>query len=224
MRKFILLTEKNWHKTIFDTLACRENEQWKLIDDNKDFQISLLMEFQPEQIFIPHWSYIIPKTIWEVFPCVVFHMTDLPYGRGGSPLQNLIIRGHKDTKITALKVDSGIDTGDIYLKKDLSLIGTAKEVFERATPVIFKMIEEIIDQQLEPIRQQDNPVHFNRRKAEDSSIDNLGDIDLVYDYIRMLDCEGYPNAFVETESLKFEFTDARLMNNEITANVRISKK
>ena len=47
-------------------------------------------------------------------------MTDLPFGRGGSPLQNLIVRGYKSTKLTAIKVQSGIDTGDIYLKKPFS--------------------------------------------------------------------------------------------------------
>jgi len=45
-------------------------------------------------------------------------MTDLPFGRGGSPLQNLIERGIKKTKISAIKVDGGIDTGDIFFKRD----------------------------------------------------------------------------------------------------------
>ena len=65
---------------------------------------------------------IIPKKIYSNYDCIVFHMTDLPYGRGGSPLQNLIVRGHKETKISALNVQSGLDTGDIYLKKKLILM------------------------------------------------------------------------------------------------------
>ena len=44
-------------------------------------------------------------------------MTDLPYGRGGSPLQNLILKGKKTTKITAFKMIDKIDAGPIYLKK-----------------------------------------------------------------------------------------------------------
>ena len=82
---------------------------------------------------IPHWSYIIPKDIFNLFNCVVFHMTDLPFGRGGSPLQNLIIRGYEKTKISALKVTNGIDSGPIYLKKPLSLDGTAYEIMIRAS-------------------------------------------------------------------------------------------
>ena len=51
----------------------------------------------------------IPTEIFTSFECIVFHMTDLPYGRGGSPLQNLIVRGHKKTKVSALKVVKEVD-------------------------------------------------------------------------------------------------------------------
>ena len=44
-------------------------------------------------------------------------MTDLPYGRGGSPLQNLIANKIYDTKISAIRAEGGIDTGRIYLKE-----------------------------------------------------------------------------------------------------------
>jgi len=37
--------------------------------------------------------WIILKEIFENYEIILFHMTDLPYGRGGSPLQNLIVRG-----------------------------------------------------------------------------------------------------------------------------------
>jgi methionyl-tRNA formyltransferase len=224
MKTYVLLSEKNWHFKMFDALSSRQAEHWLLVSTLDDFNLDRMEEISPDMIFIPHWSYIIPKNIWSRFDCVVFHMTDLPYGRGGSPLQNLILSGKIDTKISAIKVDNGIDTGDVFLKKDLSLLGTAKEIFERATPVIRQMIEEIIDKKLEPIKQEGTPIYFKRRKTEDSSIENIDDINLIYDYIRMLDCEGYPNAYIETEFLKFKFTNADLSNNEITANVRISKK
>lgn len=55
-------------------------------------------------------------------------MTDLPYGRGGSPLQNLIKRNIENTKISAIKVVKDLDAGDIYLKRDLNLNGTADEI------------------------------------------------------------------------------------------------
>lgn len=223
--KCILLTEKSWHKKMFDNLSKRSNEEWYLIDKKSLFNIENLEKIEADKIFIPHWSYIIPKSIWSRYECVVFHMTDLPFGRGGSPLQNLIVRGYKSTKISALKVEGGIDTGDIYCKEHLSLEGTASQIFYRSVPIITNMIEKIIDYNLEPSQQEGTPVSFKRRKPEDGIMNNIDDLKKIYDYIRMLDGEGYPPAFIETDNLRIEFTDAELSeNSEIKAYVRILKK
>jgi methionyl-tRNA formyltransferase len=225
--KYIILSEKSWHKNLFDVLKkAFNNDSWMLINSKKDFNLNNLKEFNPSKIFIPHWSHIIPREIYESYECIVFHMTDLPFGRGGSPLQNLISRNYKTTKITALKVEQGLDTGDVYLKKTLGLEGTASEIFERSSSVIEEMIYEIINDNIKPLPQVGEIIEFKRRKPEDSNIYQLSDLEKVYDYIRMLDCEGYPHAFVETPNLKFEFINANFNENEeiIIANVRISKK
>lgn len=227
MDNYIILSEKIWHKNLFDVLKKEfNNDGWLLIDSKNDFNLNNLKEFNPSKIFIPHWSHIIPSEIYESFECIVFHMTDLPFGRGGSPLQNLISRNYKTTKITALKVEQGLDTGDVYLKKTLGLEGTASEIFERSSSVIEEMICEIINDNIKPLPQVGEIIEFKRRKPEDSNIYQLSDLEKVYDYIRMLDCEGYPHAFVETPNLKFEFINANFNENEeiIIANVRISKK
>jgi methionyl-tRNA formyltransferase len=152
-------------------------------------------------------------------------MTDLPYGRGGSPLQNLIVRGHSDTKISALKVVESLDAGPVYLKKNLNLEGTADAIFKRASGVIKDMIIDIIENDLKPVPQVGNPVIFKRRTPAESNLDNAKSITEAYDYIRMLDAEGYPHAFTETKYLQFEFTNAVISENgELKANVRIFKK
>jgi methionyl-tRNA formyltransferase len=225
--KYIILSEKSWHKDLFEFLKKTfHNDSWLLIDSKNDFKLINLKEFNPSIIFIPHWSHIIPGEIYESYECIVFHMTDLPFGRGGSPLQNLISRGYKTTKITAIKVEHGLDTGDVYLKRTLGLEGSASEIFERSSLVIQEMIREIIKENRQPFPQFGEVTEFKRRKPEDSNINELYDLEKVYDYIRMLDCDGYPHAFVETPNLKFEFINANFNENEeiITANVRISKK
>lgn len=224
--KYILLSEKEWHKKTFKNLQAKlHNSDWFLINNKTDFNFDNLKKINPTKIFIPHWSYIIPEKIYKNFECIVFHMTDLPYGRGGSPLQNLIERGHKKTKISALKVEKGLDTGDIYLKKGLSLDGTAQEIFERSSSIVEKMIIEIIEKKTIPKKQKGNTVLFKRRTPEMSDIANIDETKKIYDYIRMLDAEGYPKAFIETEFFKFEFTKANKIDNKIIeANVRIIKK
>jgi methionyl-tRNA formyltransferase len=225
MECFIILSEKAWHDSLFT--FCVENfkkYQWEWIKSKQDFSIESIKELKPKKIFIPHWSYKIPKEIHAAYECVVFHMTDLPYGRGGSPLQNLIVRGHKETKMSAIRAVEEFDAGDIYLKKSLNLSGTAKEIFERSNDLMKSMIKEIIDKNLIPTPQQGTPTIFKRRRPTMSSIQALGDLDKIYDYIRMLDADGYPNAFLETDKVKFEFTNAKLVKDKLQADVRITKK
>ena len=225
MTTFVLLTNKCWHDQLFDELIEHIPARWIRIETKEEFVPEYLTDINPEKIFIPHWSHIIPETIFKNFECVVFHMTDLPYGRGGSPLQNLIVNGHTETKLSALKVSSGIDEGPIYLKKDLSLEGSARQIFSRASDLIKEMIIEIVETSPIPKKQVGKPLSFRRRKPEQSNIVHVDSLHSVYDYIRMLDADGYTHAFIESQYFKFEFTNADFADPEnITANVRITKK
>ncbi|MDC6387802.1 methionyl-tRNA formyltransferase [Maribacter sp. PR1] len=226
MSSFLFLSEKDWHAGLFYSLASKfPTHRWHLINKKEKLLVDTLKEINPDKIFIPHWSYMIPDYIFDNYECIVFHMTDLPFGRGGSPLQNLIVRGYLSTKISALKVQKGIDSGPIYLKKNLSLEGTAKDIFLRASKVIGHMISQIIENNIKPNNQEGEILEFKRRKPHQSDISKLSCLNKVYDYIRMLDCEGYPPAYIETEALKLEFYEVeRVTLNELKANVRIVKK
>jgi len=224
MDSYILVSNKKWHIDLFEKLnKIYFKQKWILINNKKDFNIENIESINPKSIFIPHWSFYIPDKIFQNYNCIVFHMTDLPYGRGGSPLQNLIVNGYKKTKISAIEVIEGIDEGPIYLKTNLSLKGSAREIFTRSSDKIFKMICQIIDKNLIAIPQKGEPVLFKRRNPEQSNISKLDKLDLIYDYIRMLDCEGYPQAFIELNGFKYEFTNVKRNKNNLEANVRIFK-
>jgi methionyl-tRNA formyltransferase len=225
MSKYVILSEKSWNSLLVSELSLKTNDDWVLISQKKDFNLENLKKINPDKIFIPHWSFIIPKSIFDSYECIVFHMTDLPYGRGGSPLQNLILNGHDNTKISALKVESGIDTGDIYIKKELILNGSAQEIYQRANEAIRDMIVEIVKTNPSPIKQTGEPTFFKRRKPFMSNLKEAKSLDEVYDFIRMLDADGYPHAFLETEKFKFEFRKVSKQNNEsLESYVRIIKK
>ena len=190
----------------------------------KELVLNKIRQIQPDIIFFPHWSWLIPEEIYANFECVIFHMTDLPYGRGGSPLQNLIVRGHKDTKLTALRCVKELDAGPIYLKRSLSLTGTAEEILQNASELMLGMILEIVQNHQVPIQQQGDPVVFRRRHPEDSNLAPLTELSQVYDYVRMFDAEGYPHAFIDTEQFHIEFSDAKLGEKYMEAKVCIRRK
>ena len=192
-----------------------------------DFELSdeNLRSLCPDWIFFPHWGSKVPRSIFEKYKCIIFHMTDLPFGRGGSPLQNLIVRGHTMTKLSAIQCVEEMDAGDIYLQRDLSLLGTAEEIYSRASVLMEKMIFEIVQKKIVPVEQQGEVVSFKRRKRDESNVMDLYTLEQVFDYIRMLDAEGYPKACIETEKLTFEFSSADLKSNEeLHAKVKITKR
>lgn len=225
LKTYLLVTEKPWHDELFSRLSQTAEANWVRISSKEELTENRIVALAPEKIFFPHWSYIIPEPVHKHFECIVFHMTDLPFGRGGSPLQNLIVRGHKTTVVCAVRVVRELDAGDVYLKRPLSLEGTATDIFNRCSLIIEEMIKEIISSNLTPVPQKGNVVKFKRRMPDDSNIALLEDIEQLYDYIRMLDCDGYPHAFIETEHFRLEFRNAILnSDNTLSANVRISKK
>jgi len=145
----------------------------------------------------------------------------LPFGRGGSPLQNLIMCGVRTTKITALKCTAELDAGPVYLKKPLPLDGTAEEIFASAAVLMEEMIQSIVMQNIQPQPQTGEPTFFTRRKPEEGDLIQAATLKKVYDMIRMLDAEGYPHAFVTVGDLRFEFSGAKMSGQSVEARVKI---
>ena len=135
-RPLLLLSSRPWNSALADRLSQSMARPVKSISAPAQLTPEATAAIDPQWIFVPHWSHWIPKSIWGQWPTVIFHMSDLPYGRGGSPLQNLIQRGHTSTMLTALRCGAGLDAGDVYLKQPLSLHGSAEEIFLRADGLI----------------------------------------------------------------------------------------
>ena len=126
-------------------------------------------------LFFLHWSDKVPSDLLQRVECVCFHMTDVPFGRGGSPLQNLIVGGFRETKLTALRMTPELDGGPVYLKVPLSLEGgTAEEIYQRVSRLSCELALRIAAGEPLPERQQGAPVVFRRRRPEDSAIPDGG--------------------------------------------------
>lgn len=221
---YVLATSRTWNEALSQEIQTAIGCPVTLINKKKDLSYGNLQNIAPRYVFFPHWSFIIPPEIYNNFECVIFHMTDVPFGRGGSPLQNLISRGIYKTQITALRCNSEIDAGPVYMKKPFCLFGTAEEIYLRASKTVREMIIEIIKTEPKPDEQKGVVTTFTRRKPEESNMDDLNELEEVFDYIRMLDAEGYPNAFLETQKFKLEFKRPSLKFDRVIADVVITKK
>ena len=104
LNSYIVVGSKPWNYQVFKQVLEKQEGKWYFVNSNDMLVIDNIKRICPSYIFFLHWSFKVPDEIINNYECVCFHMTDVPYGRGGSPLQNLIVRGHQDTKLTALRM------------------------------------------------------------------------------------------------------------------------
>tara|TARA_Y100001934_G_scaffold261620_1_gene335203 strand:+ start:233 stop:934 length:702 start_codon:yes stop_codon:yes gene_type:complete len=219
---FIAASCKEWHRQEFECVQKRGPGEWVYVANSKEL-LQALESTEPRYIFFLHWNWRVPREIWSNNECVCFHMTDLPYGRGGSPLQNLIERGIKETKLTAFRMEEEMDTGAIYAKFPMPLSGRAEEIYHRAGGLSWEIISTIIESEPDPVPQEGQGTIFSRRKPEQSELPLQGGLEELYDHIRMLDAPTYPLAYIKHGNFQMELSHASFMGDEIRASVVIRK-
>mgnify|MGYP003982345801 CR=1 FL=1 len=217
---FLFCAYREWSIKLYEKLSKKHNN-FVLLNSPKKLTFSFVKKLNPEFIFFPDWSWIIPEKITSNYKCVCFHESNLPKFRGGSPLQNQIIRGITKTKTTAFFMSKGIDEGDIILQRDLSLNGSIDEIFLRMIENDFKIIEKIILGNYKLTKQKGRRSVFKRRKPDESELDSLPhSLEYFYNFIRMLD-DPYPNAFIRLGNKKIILKNPQYKNGKITFNGEI---
>ncbi len=104
----------------------------------------ILKEIAPDVIVVVAYGKILPKEILEIpkYGCVNGHASLLPKYRGASPIQWCIVCGEKETGVTAMLMDEGMDTGDILktVETEIGAEETAEELFERLSGITAELL------------------------------------------------------------------------------------
>ena len=191
------------------------------IKTKADLNLEVLEKINPHYIFFPHWNWRVDSKIFERYECVVFHTSPLPFGRGGSPIQNLILRNIEKAPVCALKMTEILDGGPIYDSTEVNLDGTISEIFLRIAVCVEKLIIKICQENIEPQEQRGDIVTFNRLTYADNELKSDYSIKELYDRIRMVDGAGYKNAYINFGDYKIDLSDSQIKNNEIIAKIRL---
>lgn len=218
--RYVVAGSRPWNRRTFERRLHHLPGRWTFVDD--EVALAAAVSEGVRAAFFLHWSRKVPESILTSTECVNFHMTDVPFGRGGSPLQNLIHRGHDHTVLSALRMTTDLDAGPVYAKRPLCLRGTAEEVYIRAGEMAADVITEMQAAWPEPAEQVGEPVPFRRRSPLESAIGEHADLDGLHDFIRMLDADGYPKAFFEHGGFRYEFRRSNRYDGRIEADVRIT--
>ena len=121
----------------------------------------IIRELNPDVIVVVAYGKILPKEILEIakFGCINVHASLLPKYRGAAPIQWAVLNGDKETGVTVMQMDEGLDTGDMILV-EMTEIGeneTSEELFERLSVLggeaLIKALELIESGKAEPVKQ-----------------------------------------------------------------------
>jgi methionyl-tRNA formyltransferase len=210
MNNVVLCGYRNWAFKIFEKIS--ENPNLKIIaviKSNQEFKekIPTLDPNSIDFILFIGWSWIIENEITQKFLCLGVHPSDLPYFRGGSPLQHQIMIGVTNTKVTLMTLSADkIDAGDIWIKEDLDLSGdNMDDVFENLILSSIKLLNSFLSEYplIKPKYQNiEKGTYYKRRKPEESKLSKEDfankTLEELYNFIRSLS-DPYPNAYLEDE-------------------------
>lgn len=86
--------------------------------------VARLRELSPDLIVVAAYAHILTPEILEIprYGCINVHASLLPRWRGASPISAAILAGDQETGITLMRMDAGLDTGDILAQTRLSII------------------------------------------------------------------------------------------------------
>jgi methionyl-tRNA formyltransferase len=176
-----------------------------------------------DYVFFPHYSRLVPENFHTQNLCVGFHVGNLPEDRGGSPIQNKILRGEYKTFLNAFQINTAIDGGPVYDQRAIDLeFGNVTQILESLAEIISEMIIKIICSENIPKEQPTSPIRFHRLNRQDSEID-LSNLTLkqIYDRIRMVDGLDYPRAKLGGVSKVLSLTNAKLNGDVLTFDCEV---
>ena len=156
---YAVATQRPWGIEAYTALCQECSGHWRLIHDEEGWSLTP----SPRYIFCLNWSDYVPPPLLEQHEVVNFHCTALPYGRGGHPIENMILRGHTETVITAHRMTAEVDAGPIYgVSPPVSLAGTKAEILHRFIQPCVDLIRGIIETEPAPHPQGGGVVRFSR--------------------------------------------------------------
>lgn len=130
--------------------------------------VETLRAYNPDVIVVVAFGQIIPLSILKMpkFGCVNIHGSLLPKYRGAAPIQWAVLDGEKETGITTILMDEGIDTGDILLKKTIKIDAdeTSGSLFDKlkalGAETILETLDELEKGSITPTKQGESPTAY----------------------------------------------------------------
>lgn len=149
------------------------------IKKNHDFRLRLTA-IQPDAIIVVGYGRIIPDWMLQLPPYgnINVHASLLPKYRGAAPIQWAIANGEAVTGVTTMRIDEGLDTGDILLKREMPIapsdtaVTAAPRLAELGAELLVETLKQLQQGTLQPVPQDDSQATLAPiLKKEDGMVD-----------------------------------------------------
>ena len=140
--------------------------------------VEIIRDYKPDVIVVIAFGQIIPESILEIpkYGCVNIHGSLLPKYRGAAPIQWAVLDGEKESGVTSMLMDKGIDTGDILLKKSIKLAEdeTSGSLFDKlmalGAETLLETLEGLEKGSITPEKQGDSPTDYAKMLTKDMGL------------------------------------------------------
>ena len=190
----------------------------------------LLDELAPDMIIVAAYGKLLPPYVIDYprYGCINIHGSILPKYRGAAPIQRAVLNGDTETGVTIMKMNYGMDTGDILKieKVKISEVDSTGDIFDRlafvSKSLIVTAVEELVEGKLIPIPQNDaEATHADKIRPEDEVIDWNESAVCVHNRIRGL--SPFPGAKTTLGGALVKVYASSLVDFEAPENAKIGE-
>jgi methionyl-tRNA formyltransferase len=174
---------------------------------------------RPDVIVVMAYGQILPRDILQIpkVACLNLHASFLPRWRGAAPIQAAIAEGDRETGITVMYMDEGLDTGDILLQRAVNVLpgdtgGSMHDQLAKVAPAALLTSLELLSNGKAPRTPQNNALatYAPKLKREDGKINWSDSADAIERKIRAFD--PWPGAFTELTIGKLKIFSAQIID------------
>ena len=182
-----------------------------------------LEKLVPDGIVVVAFGQILPESVLNLpkYGCMNVHASLLPKLRGAAPIQWSVIDGDKESGVTIMQMDKGLDTGDILLveKYTLDPKETGGSLFDKLSglggPLLLQALEQAEQGTLSPVPQEHEKHTYAKMLSK-----ALGEIDFTKDAIvieRLIrGLNPWPSAYTHLDGKMLKLWDADVKAQEQT--------
>jgi methionyl-tRNA formyltransferase len=195
---------------IYQPSTLKDSEAQKQLDDlNADVFIDVA------------YGLLLPEPVLNTpkFGCINIHPSILPRFRGAAPIQRAIMAGDTITGVTIMKMDIGLDTGDIYKQETLPInnTDTTETLIKKTADIGAKLLLEVlttVETETANAYKQNNSqaTYANKITKEEGKIDWRKSADEIERMIRAFN--PWPIAYTEIENKYVRIWQAEIKNHE----------